>query len=326
MNQFTCFRDDDGNVAFAPGCLIDRSQSPTAHFRLEGAGGAVVIPSAGGWTSAAATVGMIFAGGSGRNVILTTSVAGLTVGTGSAAYVVKPEGIFTQTGAATWENQFFTITADLGAGTASMSDGTDVVATLTGSGSTDGPDGTFTLTTYGETTYNASSAGTATAAFEDDVKYQSAILSASVEGTLEVGGYTATAWGSWENDVDPTWTIDTDTDGTAEISDGTDIVATRSDGIDGDPSGIYDLSAYGQENYTAGEWSALEVSKVPVSAPMVGVYYVTATLDGSGDPDGLTGVHFASSLPANDSTNVHFPIASSDGEVVVQIHEGPILW
>lgn len=333
--QFSAYLDDAGNVHIADGSLIDSSSATTAILWMGGSAGQIALPDDDyGLRRAVGNGGTFSMGGSGTNVEVTGTIAGLVIGSGSGAYTVKPTGIFSPSDVNEWSIGDFTMTFDPGAGTAEISDDTDVIATMASSGSGDAPDGTFSSTTYGETTYNASSAFTLTAVFEDRLAWVGATVTAGISTTIEEGSYTGTGFGAWESDSDPNWTITTATDGSAVLNDGTDDVATRATGAHGDPSGIYQATPYGIVTYSSASSFSIDVRRVPVRAPMTGVWYCTVeTSGGSGSGPGgghtvddFTGPHFAATLPANSSSETHFPICQSNGSAFWQVIEGAILW
>lgn len=332
--QFSAYLDPDSNVHIAAGSLIDLSASPTDVWWISGASNVAMPELDGGLRRAIGTGGTFFMGGSGHNVGVTGTVSGMVIGSGSGAYTVKPTGTFVRTGATEWRTDYMVMTFDAGAGTAEISDDTDIIATMATSASPDAPDGTFSSTTYGETNYNGGTPFSLTAAFEDRILWPSATVTTGATTTIETGGYTGTAWGTWEADTDPSWTITTATDGTAELSDGTDVVATRATGIDGDPSGVYESTAYGAATYSTLPSFLVDVGRIAIPAPMTGVWYCTVeTTGGSGHGPGgghtildFTGPHFAATLPANSSSETHLPICKSDGSSFWQVIEGAILW
>lgn len=332
--QFSAYLDPDANVHIASGVLIDLSASPTEMHWMESGDGIAIPNLDGNFRRAIGSGGTFFMGGNGRNVNVTGTVSGMVIGSGSGAYTVKPTGIFVQSRASEWRSNYMVMTFDAGAGTAEISDDTDVIATMATSASPDAPDGTFSSTSYGATNYNGGTSFSLTAAFEDRILWPSATVATNVTTTIETGGYTGTAWGEWEADTDPSWTITTAADGTAELSDGTDIVATRASGIDGDPSGIYQSTNYGAANYASVPSFIVDVGRIPIPAPMSGVWYCTVeTSGGSGSGPGgghtvddFTGPHFATTLPSNSTSATHYPICQSNGTAFWQVLEGAIHW
>jgi hypothetical protein len=314
MSQFKTWIDERGNLIFTGGTLLDISGSPTSVLELSINDGLISpeeimtglrrVPQIGGQS---------FYGGSGTNVISTGTLSGTNA----------PLGYFVQTSATTWQGPYGQVmTFDPGTGTTSLDDDSNQIATMTGA--TTAPSGTFSSTSYGATTYNGGTSFTLTADYEGRTVYPGSFIEKTA-GTAQGGNYSSTAWGEFVSDLDAAWTITVNPSGTAIIEDGTDIVAERAEGIDGDGTGVFVATEYGQITYNSSEPFSMIGSLIPVPAPIAGYLYVTINLSG-GTPTSLSGPAFATSMPSNTATEIHVPVCKSDGSTVYQIQQGPILW
>jgi hypothetical protein len=243
---FSCYIDPDGNVWMNPGDVI-AFHSTTTTFRIGGSGGQAVIPLlAGDPFIVAQAGGAAYQGGNGTNIEIESSPLGTLV----------PWGRFRPTGENAWTcegNADLTVEWDAGDGSAELHDGTDVVATL-GAGSPIPRAGTFTATTYGETTYNGGSPWTVDLDYEgaaDPFPPRPAVLSWGDGSTAQAGIWNRTGWQTWESADDPTWTITIDGTGAGVVSDGTDDIATRAADPDKlyDPGGTWEATADGRTGY-----------------------------------------------------------------------------
>jgi len=323
MSGFQCWFDRYGDLNVANGILQQPKQSVILTVG-SGAGFSVLSPdrSGGDLTTAPAATGATFVGGSGRNLIASGSVIGLSSG-------VNPAGFYRPTIPGFYRLGFFTLEV-LGASSATISDETGVVAELTTGGTA--PVGDFDSTTYGAATYNATTAFTlaVTAEGGTSVGIPSARLAVSA-GSAITGEFTAVDESTFESDTDPDWTIVIDPDGSAELRYLTDVVATRAAGEGHDPSGAYQATTLGMATYNLtteepvdGEpWRALcqQIGK----SPRVGYVYLAIT-ETAGVVTSVDGPFFATSIPANSGTTYHFQIAYSDGYDVRQDHSGAIVW
>jgi len=319
MNQFETWIDPKGNIYMMGGTLIDLSSSPTVVHSLILTEPASVLADGVYYMSGLNVRKTIprgllnTQGGSGTNVISTGTVSGTNA----------PTGFFVQTSATTWEGPYGQVmTFDPGTGAASLDDGGGQIATMTGA--TTAPAGTFTATTYGRTTYNGGSAFTLTTDYEGRTVYPGASVGLTA-GTAQDGSYSSTVWDEWVSDIHASWTITVDPSGTAIIEDGTDTVAERAEGTDGDPTGVFVATAYGETTYNSDEAFSMFISLIPITAPIAGYLYVTVNLT-AGTPSSLSGPAFASSMPSNSASEVHVPVCYSDGSQIYPIQQGPILW
>lgn len=153
MKQFEILADQFGNLWINKGFVIDLTASTSAFTELGAPEASVFQNSIINGLRAVQNDRLMFLGGSGQSLQISGT---LTVGTPLANYARTDEN--------EWQWRGFTITGDPSTG-AELSDGTDVLADISGA-YTDFPVGTWTLTTYGENTYNASVAGTLTVARE----------------------------------------------------------------------------------------------------------------------------------------------------------------
>ena len=262
--------DARGDLWGCDGTVIERA---TGNFFPVGAGdpdgaGLVGEPAANlGVTAELPSVtDMTFLGGSGGNVIV-TGLAAL-----SGFYrPYRPNqyrmGVF--------------LMEVTGSSAATISDETDVVAELTSGGTA--PAGSFVATTYGEDTYNSSSAFTLTGTKEVGWPGGYADLDVTVDkGTAQRGRYTTTDGVTFTSVVDTDWTIVLAADGSAEmIHDGT-TVAARAVGNADDPCGHYDSTTDGE--YLNPEPLADDAS-VPLDVNPFGTLTLDFTWSGSLDLD-----------------------------------------
>jgi len=140
MNQLEVIADPFGNVICRNGFVIDTSAATTTAHVIGG-------DTLGPINSTAIISDGTFLGGSGDSFEFTGTLDD-----------PAPLGIYVRTEENIWQNRQFTLTGDPATG-AELSDQDDIVATITGA-YTGFPDGTYTLTTYGEDTYNGGNAGT----------------------------------------------------------------------------------------------------------------------------------------------------------------------
>ncbi len=143
MNQFEVIADAYGNVICNAGFVIDTTAATSTVYQLGEYSADIIDPS----TRSVRINSAQFLGGSGDSFEFTGTL------TDSA-----PLGIYARTEENIWQFRQFTLTGDPATG-AELSDADDIVATITGA-YTGFPDGAYTLTTYGEDTYNAGNAGT----------------------------------------------------------------------------------------------------------------------------------------------------------------------
>lgn len=313
---FQVFKDRFGNLTVSAGMVV---QPRTGARVMVGGGSFSEIArdrSAPVYESAAPLPGGIFVGGSGRNLVSTGIVVGLSSGD-------SPVGFWRPAGAGFRLGGFL-----LDPATGQISDGTDIVAEWT-TGTL--PEGDYTATTYGETTYNDGDPFTLTVTAEGgDVGIPSATVTIS-DGLAQAGGYTATSPDTWESDDDPDWTVTINADGTADLKYLTDIIASRAAGALDDPSGFYESTTLGNAyNLTDAEpvdgepWRA--TVRLESKPTRVGYAYLEITEDGSATLDTVAGPFFASSIPAPAGTVFYFELAYSDGYTVTQTHSGAVVW
>lgn len=316
---FAAYIGPDGNLYMQEGAVICLAGT-TTHFAVGGGLGVPLdIDSRAVQFFGASGTGGAFYGGAGNNVQADSPVL--------ATFV--PDGFFKPVGPDEWQSGNLNMTFDPGTGSADIDDGVGTVASLPGGTATFAPYGTFSSTTYGETTYNGGSAFTVVTDYEGGTLYPTRDCIVTASGTTaQEGRYQRTGWQEWESLDDPAWTLSINGLGEGVISDGTDDVMLRAAdaGALYDPAGTWESTAYGETTYGSGEFfyggAALLTTR-----PIAGYLFVTLALDASDEVTGVTGPFFAPSLPANSSTEVSVPIAYSNGTgTVSQIQLGPIIW
>lgn len=153
MKQFEVVADQFGNLWINKGYVIDLTAATSAFYELGAPEASVFENSIINGMRRVQNDRIMFLGGSGQSLQISGTLA-----------VETPLANYARTDENEWQWRGFTITGDPATG-AELSDGTDVLADISGA-YTDFPVGTWTLTAYGETTYNASAAGTLTVARE----------------------------------------------------------------------------------------------------------------------------------------------------------------
>lgn len=221
---FACWYSKAGDLNVANGTVIQPKTGVVVEVGTAGEfSGTVAADDLPGMTAVRSAGGSTFTGGSARNLACT----GLTA----------LAGWFTPTIPNTFRLGIFTLTVT-GSSAASISDGTDVVATLTTGGTA--PVGTYNSTTYGAATYNATASFALTMAAEEGAPGAIPDVRVSISsGTAQGGIYTATDAANYESAVDADWTLFLDPSGEAELRYQGTAVATRASGIGHDPAGRY---------------------------------------------------------------------------------------
>ncbi len=153
MKQFEVLADQFGNLWINKGFVIDLTASTSAFVELGAPEASVFQNSIINGLRAVQNDRLMFLGGSGQSLQISGTLADSA-----------PLANYARTDENEWQWRGFTITGDPSTG-AELSDDTNVLADISGA-YTDFPVGTWTLTTYGENTYNGSAAGTLTVARE----------------------------------------------------------------------------------------------------------------------------------------------------------------
>lgn len=180
MKQFEVLADQFGNLWINKGYVIDLTAATSAFYELGAPEASVFENNITNGLRRVQNDRLMFLGGSGQSLQISGT---LTVGTPLANYARTDEN--------EWQWRGFTITGDPSTG-AELSDGTDIVADISGA-YTDFPVGTWTLTTYGENTYNGSAAGTLTVAREpSSASSVPSFINASISGSPEIIANTGT--------------------------------------------------------------------------------------------------------------------------------------
>lgn len=315
---FSVWTDAEGNLHMTRGPVIAR-HATTAVFWVGSGGIAVAAAEFGEWQTAAGS-GASYEGGNGTNVAITAAPLG----------TMAPYGKLRVSGPDEWTaagNPNLTLSFDAGDGSAELSDGTDVVASLP-AGATIAPYGTAPATAYGKATYNGGVDFDVLLDYEgaaDPFPPRAAYVGTG-GSTIREGTYIRTGWQTWENAGAPTWTITLAGDGSGEMDDGTDVVATRAAiaGMAYDPTGgQWESTVYGAANYGGDFIASVGLSR---AVPVDGVLYVHLTLDGNAEVTSVTGPFFGASLPVNTSGDHYSPVAVISGGLVEQVQFGPIYW
>ena len=260
-------------------------------------------------------LGGTFVGGSGRNLI----ASGLSP---SASGPTPPVGLFRPGRPDVYNLGIFTLTVT-GASAATIQDATGVIATLTAGGTA--PEGNYSASAYGKTTYNSGADFTIAAARESAASgaIPDALLSVTA-GTAQQGVYEALTSASYVSATDAAWTILIAADGSAELRSAGAAMAVRAAGATYDPAGCYIASAAGETAHNSGAtWRAL-IAIAP-RLPRAGFVYLQIT-QAAGILTAAAGPFFASALPANTADVFHVAIAQSDGLAIEQYHTGLLIW
>lgn len=321
-NGLQCFFDAYGDVWTTDGVLIQPSTGVTI---LIGKGKNHVVPRSGTesfLTAFPVASGSTFAGGSGRNLVVT----GLTeVESGPA----MPIGFFRPQEPGFFRNLTGFEIEVVDATTATISDGTDVVAIYSDAAA---PVGEFVGTTYGEDTYNGGDPFTLTV--EEEVTGGGALPTFFLNvtgGTVPTGDLTVIDAATYELDAD--WSLTIDAAGTAQLRYLGDVVAVRADGSGFDPLGTYEaVEAAWDWNMVPDEdevdqptpWSA--IVEMRGRTPRAGFSYVIVHEDSAGTVTGVSGPFFGA-LPTLAVGEQLAILAQSDGlGGLEQYHTGALVW
>ncbi len=313
---FQAFSDSNGNLWIADGWV---SQLRSGIRLAAGSGQAfpplLIAQEGSRFVAAAPAHGGTFVGGSGRNLVttgLTPTVSGPTV----------PVGIWQPQRPNVWTLGIFTLTKT-GSSTANISDGTNTVASQT-SGSA--PVGSFTSTSYGQTTYNGGGAFTITSVAEQGAPgtIPGCVCTVSA-GTAQAGNYPPSSAIASASASDASWTVLVNADGTADLSHSGTIVASRAAGSPCEMAGVYEANSTGMATFNSGlPWRAF--FQVVPAVVRAGFAYITLT-ETAGVLSAVSGPDFSTALPADSSTVFHVPVAQSDGlGGLLQIHTGLLIW
>lgn len=232
-SQFQVSTDARGDILAADGAVIDRSTGTVfivgANDGHAGVGGPA--PTLDDAQEIPGITGSVLLGGSGRNVIVS--------GHGGAL-----DGIYRPERPGFWSKGGFVLEVT-DSSAATIRDATDVIAELTTGGLA--PGGSYVASSYGETTYNGSTAFTLTGTKEDGWPGAPNSIELTIsEGLAQGGIYTTTDGVNYVSDADANWTLVVNADGTADLKYLTEIIATRDHGDGFDPCGEYLATAAGK--------------------------------------------------------------------------------
>jgi len=153
MKQFELVVDQFGNLLVNKGFVIDLSSGTTGFYALGATEETTLRTNALNGTRTIDSDQLYFLGGNGHAMEFTGAIVDSS-----------PLGYYAQEDEFDWSKRNFTIIGTPATG-AELSDGTDIVATITGAFTT-APTGTWSSTTYGEDTYNGGTPFTLTATAE----------------------------------------------------------------------------------------------------------------------------------------------------------------
>ena len=233
QRQFQTLFDARGDLYANEGFLIDTA---TGNHFLIGEGTAVgadvltgQLANSGGEAEGFPNAeSSTFLGGSGRNL----KMAGLPAADPS------PDGIYQAGKVAFWQRKIFTVQVT-GSSAATITDGEDVVASLTTGGTA--PLGAYASTTYGEDTYNGGTPFTLTATGETGWPGAAFDIDVGVGmGSAQGGRYEPTTDAAhYASVLDADWTFTINGDGSADWKYDGLTIATRDSGPADDPCGLY---------------------------------------------------------------------------------------
>lgn len=314
--MFSVYQDSDGNLVMLAGYLLALRAGVQIFVGDSTLNRSFEVIQGSRGPSRTPLPSSLFIGGSGRNLSLTAESSTFPAG----FYLPEQTNEF----GFLFNGDFRIIMAGDGSGT--ITDGTNVVASAPAATFTIVPEGVFTATSYGRTTYNGGTAFDITTTWEGGADQPGCALTTSA-GTLTEQHFTATAPEDYTGDTDASFTITINGDGSADIDDGTNILASRiAGGLLYDPAGTYPATSYGKTTYNSGDDFSALVER-DVANPVEGWAYVIVTESSSGVPSTVDGPYFETALPANADPIFYVPIAYSDGlNGIRQVQEGAILW
>lgn len=336
FQQFQATADSFGNLVVAGGWVLQ----PRQGVALPVAGTTVALGEQntkhGQWLAMPAQ-GATFVGGSGNNVVISAVAGGLS-------------GIYAPLTGGRWVQTDGPGEIQISYGTASLSDGVDVVATATVGGWQ--PVGTFYSTGYGEDTYNGSASFEAYGTAEDAGNgfpmltvsiptglseaitvylYNTEVLimggsewisTTIVPGEAQLWTVRGSEPGAWMED---SFDVIINPDGTADFNYSGTAMATRAAGSLTDPSGVYVATEAGKTDWNGGDpWQAfITCGRV---APRAGWAYLEIE-DVAGVLTSVAGPFFATSLPTHSGDFYYYPLAYCSGSPAPeQVHLGAVQW
>lgn len=267
-----------------------------------------------------ATRGQTLLGGSGRNILLATTVVGIPS-------VMQPRSYVAFTGG--YEAGDFVARIVLpvpvgGPESVIELDGV-VMARLTGSLSIGG---TYVATTAGRAAFNGGAAFNIVVSWEMDPQADPGVTVVYLSGgTAQDGIYQYTYLSGdygWANATDTDWTLVGDDEGKAELRYLDNVAAIRPSGDLESFEGTYFSTPYGSQTYgeDGADWTA--VVQRDQLMPVAGVVYVRIKTP-SGTLSTVEGPFFAATLPSPATNNFCVRLAISDGASVVQDWSGAIM-
>ena len=236
MRQFELVADQFGNLLVNKGFVIDLSSGTSAFYELGAVEETTLQNNAFDGTRRIDTDALFFLGGSGHSMEFTGSIADSA-----------PLGYYAQEDEFDWAKRNFTIIGTPASG-AEMSDGTDIVATITGAFTT-APTGTWTATTYGEDTYNGGTPFTLTATAESGGGgggiYAPSFINAEFEEFSTTGTFSniGSATDGFYQFIAPDYTLAYNT-GMWELRDSMAAYLAGGGSDPSDPSGVYNDGTY----------------------------------------------------------------------------------
>ena len=312
---FQVWCDAWGNLYCADGVVIQPTTGTRVHVGSGNAFGETLVDITGEILRAfPAAYGATALGGSGRNLVTTGLVKDL-----SGPDV--PCGVFTAAEPSTWRLGIFSL-AKTGTSTAIISDGTNIVASMT---TGTAPAGNYAATAYGKTTYHGGADFTITATAETGTPLGCpAPVSVVTAGTGPAGAWVADSAATYHLAADAAWTLTINPDGTAEIKHSSTIMASRAAASAWNPAGVYAATSAGKSGYNSGADFNIVLTLSPLN-PRAGYVYLQVVCSGGA----LSAVNepYFGSLPSNSGETYYVPLAQSDGAGgLEQFHTGALVW
>lgn len=223
MSQFQTSYDECGNLMVRSGWIIEKGGS-SIHV---GPQGFPLSESLELEILAGESDGVIYLGGSGRNLIVTGMPEATYNGPWRHGYPNK------------WDNEEFTLVHVPG-GATTITDGTADLAVL----ASGGPVGSLVSTPYGDTYFGASFVAVVSAEWTAPGQVPKAFIESGASG-LNSGEFTALDAANYVSDLDPLLGIEIAENGVAHLIHDGVVIAIREDGPNDNPFGEYESTEDG---------------------------------------------------------------------------------